>query len=77
MTWETLAACAGMDTEMFFPGDRRKGEPERIRNAFAACARCPVQRDCLEYAIETDMRGIWGGMDTAERKRYAREHDLI
>jgi hypothetical protein len=37
----------------------------------AICRRCPVQAQCLEWAIETRQRdGIWGGMDLTERAAY-------
>jgi WhiB family redox-sensing transcriptional regulator len=76
-TWEDLAACAGMDTELFFPRTEGAKGSERVNKARETCRRCPVRRDCLDYAIETDRWGIWGGMDTAERKKYAQDHDLI
>lgn len=86
MTWRELAACAGMDTDLFFPleniggpqqGKGIKGERERLGRARRICQGCPVRLPCLEYAIERDCTGIWGGMDAGERHRYAVEHDLI
>jgi len=74
MAWEELAACAGMDTEMFFPGDgnrRKTKERERMRKARAVCAGCPVKPECLEFAIRTRSTGIWGGLTEKEREeRY-------
>ena len=32
------------------------------------CANCPVQMDCLEYAIAADEWGIWGGLDRDQRR---------
>jgi hypothetical protein len=73
-----------MDINMFFPresiggpGKGLTGEKERINTARRICERCSVRQDCLEFAIGTDSTGIWGGMDTAERKRYAIANDLI
>jgi WhiB family transcriptional regulator, redox-sensing transcriptional regulator len=86
MRWQELAACAGMDVNLFFPqeniggpheGRGVRGERERMNKARAVCALCPVRRDCLMDAIEHDDWGIWGGMDTIERRKYARDHDLI
>lgn len=51
-----------MDTRIFFPA---RGEP--CAAAQAVCGSCPVARECLEYGVETDSLGIWGG--TSERKR--------
>jgi WhiB family transcriptional regulator, redox-sensing transcriptional regulator len=86
MTWRDLAACIGMDTDLFFPreniggpqqGKGVSGEKERMRAARETCRVCPVRQECLQYAIEMDCLGIWGGMDTGERRKYAAKHDLI
>lgn len=69
MEWEDLAACAGTDTEMFFPREGEKGTlmRERIRAARKICAGCLVRIECLEYAIRTRSAGIWGGLTEKER----------
>lgn len=81
--WQDLAACAGMDTDLFFPreniggslaGRSITGERERANTAKRVCADCPVRLECLEFAIDHDCTGIWGGMDVRERGRYARDH---
>ena len=86
MSWEDHAACAGMDTDLFFPreniggparGRGVSGEKDRMRQAMQACQRCPVRQECLMFAIEHNEWGVWGGMDTADRRNYARSHDLI
>lgn len=76
MKWQDLAACSGMDLNIFFPrestGPRERkgmpGEKERIEQAKGVCSRCPVRIDCLEYAIENDCTGIFGGTTTTERR---------
>jgi WhiB family transcriptional regulator, redox-sensing transcriptional regulator len=80
--WKDLAACAGISTDLFFPpeniGGPREGrgvagEKERVERAKKICERCPVRDECLEYSIDLGCVGIWGGMDTAERREYARK----
>jgi WhiB family redox-sensing transcriptional regulator len=40
-----------------------------IEAAKAICATCPVQPECLRYAIETRQEyGIWGGTTEDERR---------
>lgn len=71
--WMEAAACRGMDTNMFFP---ERGEP--VDNARAVCARCPVNAECLEYALANrDKFGVWGGKSERERRklRSARYHE--
>ncbi len=75
MSWQDRAACAGMDVLLFFGPD---GEPRREREireakARAVCASCPVQAQCLDYALENSiLRGIWGGLNEEERARERR-----
>ena len=63
--WADRALCAQTDPEAFFP---EKGGS--TREAKKVCARCPVQTDCLNYAIEHKERfGIWGGLSERERRK--------
>lgn len=63
-SWYAQALCTRVDPELFFP--------EKGANAIHAkkiCETCPVTTQCLLFAIEHGMRyGIWGGMNTRERK---------
>ena len=71
MIWQDLAACAGMDTDIFFPRENGGGgERERMRRARAVCRECPVRKDCLEFAIRLDCIGVFGGMTRQERDDY-------
>lgn len=61
--WTEQAICAQVDPELFFP---EKGGATTA--AKQLCAGCPVRTDCLNYAVEHNIRfGIWGGL--AERDR--------
>jgi WhiB family redox-sensing transcriptional regulator len=63
--WRARAACRGLDTELFFPG---QGEP--IEEAKAICAACSVRSQCADYALATRQRfGIWGGQTERDRRR--------
>jgi transcription factor WhiB len=38
------------------------------------CNRCPVQKECLEFALERPEKyGFWGGMSEKERKEIRRK----
>jgi WhiB family redox-sensing transcriptional regulator len=63
------AACAGIDTEMFYP-DRYVFSREQGRFYDELCAQCPVVEACLEWALCHEPQGIWGGTTPAERKYY-------
>ena len=42
-------------------------------SAKRTCEGCPVQRDCLEYALVNRVpHGVWGGTDEEERRKWSR-----
>jgi WhiB family transcriptional regulator, redox-sensing transcriptional regulator len=59
--WQARAACAGMDTGLFFPGRN-----ENPAEAVAVCRQCPVRDSCLEEHLG-EFRGIFGGMTERQR----------
>lgn len=63
--WYDFAACQKYPTSWWYPESRGKNGGQ----AKAICFRCPVKADCLEFAIENEYFGIWGGMSTKERGR--------
>jgi WhiB family redox-sensing transcriptional regulator len=66
--WPARAACIDADHGLFFPGPHDSTNP-----ALQFCARCPVRRQCLDYALAVDERfGIWGGMTSARRRLLRR-----
>ncbi|NDL60059.1 WhiB family transcriptional regulator [Phytoactinopolyspora mesophila] len=67
-SWRALAACRGMDTDLFYPEGR--GSTLRKREEFAKdiCATCPVSSQCREAAARQPERfGIWGGLTEGDR----------
>lgn len=71
-SWMQRGKCRGMDQNVFFPnvgGDA--GDARDI------CVGCPVQNECLNYAIENRIEiGIWGGTSRTERRRIIRERKV-
>ncbi|KWX04640.1 hypothetical protein TH66_00210 [Carbonactinospora thermoautotrophica] len=63
------AACAGMDTEDFFPisGHATRARMEAA-DALAVCEACQVRARCLALAVLTPAGryGIWGGLVEGE-----------
>lgn len=70
MTWRDNAACRGLDPEIWFPwvdgaslvhSDHEEWA-RRSALARSICATCPVQSECLAWAIENKpFYGIWAG----------------
>lgn len=66
--WQADAACRGLDPDLFFPG-----QGEATSEIKAVCASCPVQEECLLYALGLrEQHGIWGGRSERERRKMRR-----
>ena len=62
----------GVDPDLFFP---ERGAS--TREAKSVCRACPVQQECLEFALSNGEKfGIWGGMSERERRRVRRARAL-
>jgi WhiB family transcriptional regulator, redox-sensing transcriptional regulator len=69
--WMEDAVCRepGVDPELFFPVSESGAGVRQVAAARAVCARCPVQRQCREWALQAgEPAGIWGGTTPEERR---------
>jgi WhiB family redox-sensing transcriptional regulator len=67
------AVCRGAaDPELFFPVSEVGPGTRQVNEAKAVCARCPVRPDCLAFALEQDLDGVWGGTTEEERRAMRR-----
>lgn len=65
--WEN-ALCRTLPPEMWFPDKNTPAEEREITKAI--CGRCPMQRECLDYALaDPTLDGIWGGTDPKDRRK--------
>ena len=75
--WRLEAVCRGLDTNIFFP--ELGVDIKHIHAIKAMCASCPVNVECLESALNTemDLYGFYGGKSARERRtiRSQREWD--
>jgi WhiB family redox-sensing transcriptional regulator len=63
--WREDAICSQTDPDAFYPD---KGGSSK--DAKTICALCPVQSECLDYALSRDERfGVWGGKSERERRK--------
>ncbi|HVM67315.1 MAG TPA: WhiB family transcriptional regulator [Acidimicrobiales bacterium] len=71
--WRANAACAEVDSDLFFPVGVTGPAIPQIAAAKAVCARCGVRSECLEFAIVTNQEyGVWGGTSEEERRALRR-----
>lgn len=69
--WMGQARCREVDPDLWFPD---KGESDKSQRAKEICGRCPVQRQCLQYALDnTECWGVWGGLSYDDRKDLKRK----
>lgn len=68
MDWRHNATCLDEDPELFFPIGN--GGPAQLQSveAKAVCQKCPVRTDCLDWALQRSVVGIWGGTTVEERR---------
>ena len=63
--WYADAACRDRGVGLWFASSRGLADV-----AIAICHTCPVERECLELALEyPELEGIWGGADEHQRDR--------
>ena len=69
--WRAHARCAEFDPDLFFAaGALEHKVAKRI------CRTCPVQKECLVFAMDTPMdHGVWGGLTERERRSYRRRSE--
>lgn len=68
-TWIVHGLCSQVDLDLMFPEQSHSNV-----DAKSVCARCPVQPQCLAYALKhrEACYGVWGGLSRAERRTYGR-----
>lgn len=63
-SWTAAAACRGMATGSFYPG---QGESTSL--PVTICQGCDVRRACLQYALlRNEKFGVWGGKSEKQRR---------
>lgn len=73
-TWMQDALCAQVDPELWHPEKGGHNGAEAIK----ICKRCPLQQECLEYALRmevgvTGRYGIYGATTPMQRRRIAQQ----
>jgi len=74
--WSHKAACRGSQHLMFTRGHK---DITYIADARAICATCPVQEECLNYALQFapgDMHGVWAGLTSRQLKAEQRKRGI-
>lgn len=67
--WRHAFACQFEDPELFFPVGTTGPAAAQIEEAKSVCRRCLVREECLDYAMDTGVTGVWG--ETSDADRYS------
>lgn len=62
------AVCSTLEDKNFFFPKEGKQEAERLPRLRALCGQCVHRKECLDYALDEEVRwGFWGGKTGRER----------
>lgn len=71
--WQDRGECKNHPELTWYPGH---GEPQHEQ--VAICRTCPVQSECLAYALSLPVKddwGIWGGLSEQKRSQIRRRRN--
>lgn len=74
--WRDEAACAGTDPDAWF-GDPDKLKFKENSTIYRICNSCPVQAECLDWAVRHEAHGYWAGTMPAERQWIRRQRNIL
>jgi WhiB family redox-sensing transcriptional regulator len=69
------AICSQIDTDFYFPEQNKV--TEETKRVKALCKSCIWQKECLTYALNYSMVGIWGGTSSRERATMRTKLNII
>jgi WhiB family redox-sensing transcriptional regulator len=80
MSWKQQARCKGEPLSTFFIVGPLENEKQAHADWFRInelCGKCPVQQECLDYAVKNRIRqGIWGGKTFTQRRKYIKQQGI-
>jgi len=59
----------GLNPDLFYPERGENIHP----NVRIACGTCPVQAECLDWALDNNEWGHWGNVSERKRKQMRRK----
>lgn len=66
--------CTEADPEFWFPEGSLSYEN---RLAIRMCGDCNFTEQCLEYALENNVEGIWGGTTVQQRRDIRKKRGIV
>jgi WhiB family redox-sensing transcriptional regulator len=76
--WAERAACKGAPLEIFVAPDTEDAEPYYLdETQHSYCDPCPVRVECLQWALDAEEVGVWGGTTTYQRRQLGRTTERL
>lgn len=71
--WEQAACRGSVYTDIFYSVEEERNVRayEYINALRSICLSCPIWKQCLTYAMEHEIYGVWGGMTSIERFSFS------
>ena len=66
--------CREIGVEVFFPDVPDASDYKLARTI---CSGCGVREQCLEWAVQHEPHGMWGGTTPVERKIIRRKRNIM
>lgn len=67
MKFLSESACLGVSPDLWHPDYTSDDCIDKEEKSKQICYSCPVRLECLEYAMENEPYGTWGGLTELER----------
>lgn len=79
----TGGSCVGQPTHWWFPNfsnrqptEERKQAQRDATKAVNICNECPIRLACLDYSLEWEPFGIWGGIPEIQREKLRKSLNI-
>lgn len=73
----TGTPCADVDPELFFPAKGGSAtKAKQVCNGTGRGDACPILAKCLEWALQHEKEGVWGGTSPEERDKIRRKQGV-
>lgn len=79
ITWQDLALCSDMKTELFY--DEYEADKQLAMTIDECCLSCPVMAQCLSFGMDNSEWGVWGGVflvsGTPDKNRNSHKTEAV
>lgn len=69
--FESAKCSTSLDPDWFFDYEKPQGKERK-----SYCNDCPVIAECLNYALNVSVLGIWGGTTLEERNEIRKKENI-